>query len=493
MWTLTVRSPEAKPFDYSIKPKNNTLGRKQDNDVVIADEAASRLHAELKLDPSNNALTIRDLGSKNGTFINRHKLTKNIDFSLNTHDTIRIGSCEMLVHFQSNGETDPDRAGTGFRSFDRELLIESFDNHAVLLYEIIQKLNGMLHVDAVLEEVAQMLSITLGADKCQVIPAKDFDRISDLGFPTTIAKYAIEKQSTVLLPNTGPESRGLMSDSAHFLRVHTLICVPVILHEKTIALAYLYKTDSKSRVFNQRDLQLAVAVGHLTGLSVERLGLMDRVQEQHRIRQFLQRFVAPTEAEFLLKNYLELGRLPELREMQATVLFADIADSSLMAERMGPKRFGELLNGYYQDVTNIIFEFGGLIDKYLGDGFMAVFGMNQSQGKPEESAVAAAIEILRLLEERYAAPPNDIKIGIGINTGSIVAGYVSTKERLELSVLGDSVNVAARLESLARPNRIIIGPQTHKGLNGNFPSEHKGKQTLKGRSEPLDIYEVLRQ
>jgi adenylate cyclase len=176
--------------------------------------------------------------------------------------------------------------------------------------------------------------------------------------------------------------------------------------------------------------------------------------------------------------------------MQSTVLFADMANSSSMAEKLGPKRFGELLNRYYQDVTNIIFEYGGLIDKYLGDGFMAVFGMNQDDGKPEESAVSAGIEILELIESRYSGAPDKIDIGIGINSGSIVAGYVSTKERLELSVLGDTVNVAARLESLARPNRIVIGPQTREALNGSFNLSDLGEQVLKGRSKPLKVFEV---
>lgn len=493
MWILTVRSPDANPFDYAIKPKLNSIGRRRDNDIVIPDEASSRYHAQIDFDPQSNALSIRDLGSKNGTFINRHRLTENIDFALSSHDTIRVGSVEMLVRFQSEEEDKLDTAATGFQSFSRELLIESFDNHAVLLYEVIQQLNNVMEVDVVLNEVARLLSITLGADKCQVILAEDFERIGDLGFPTTIAKYAIDKQSTVLLPTPGPEGKGLMSDSAHFLRVHTVMCVPVLHEGKTIALVYMYKTNPQSRLFNQRDLQLAVAVGHLTALSIERVGLMKRVQEEHRIRQFLQRFVAPTEAEFLLRNYLDSGRLPELQEMKSTVLFADIAGSSQMAERMGPKRFGELLNRYYQDVTNVIFEHGGLLDKYLGDGFMAVFGMNQMQKLPEESAVAAGIGILNLIKDKYSGNEDHIEVGVGINSGSIVAGYVSTKERLELSVLGDTVNVAARLESLARPNRILIGPETFLALNGKFKTTSLGDKSLKGRTQPISVHEVLPQ
>jgi len=152
-----------------------------------------------------------------------------------------------------------------------------------------------------------------------------------------------------------------------------------------------------------------------------------------------------------------------------------------MAEEMGPKAFGKLLNRYYQEVTDIIFEHGGLLDKYLGDGFMAIFGMNKSQKLPEESAVSAALGILKLIKDKYSASENHIQVGIGINSGSIVAGYVSTRERLELSVLGDTVNVASRLEGLARPNRILIGPETYQALNGKFSTSSLGDKNLKGR------------
>jgi adenylate cyclase len=493
MWILTVRTSDNKPVDYTIKPKASSIGRLKDNDIVIPDESASRHHAQLNYDPQTNGLTVRDLGSKNGTFINRHRLTENIEFALNTHDTLRIGSAEMLLRFQSESEELIDSQASGFQTFSRELLIESFDNHAVLLYEVIQQLNNVLDVNEALQEVSRLLSTTLGADKCRVILAEDFDRISDLGFPTTIAKFAIDKQSTVLLPNSGQEGSKLLTDSAAFLRVHTVMCAPVVIKGKTIALVYMYKTNPQSRHFNQRDLQLAVAVGHLTSLTIERVGLMDTIQEEHRIRQFLQRFVAPTEAEFLLRNYLDSGKLPELQEMNSTVLFADIAGSSSIAEKLGPRRFGELLNRYYQDVTNVIFEHGGLLDKYLGDGFMAVFGMNNLQKDPEERAVSAGMEILKLLAAGYRDKDNHIDVGIGINTGSIVAGYVSTKERLELSVLGDTVNVAARLEAMARPNRILIGPETHSAINGHFKTQSLGDQTIKGRTQPISVHEVLTQ
>lgn len=495
MWILTVRSPDSKPSEYVLKPNTNTIGRKEDNDIVVADEAASRSHAEIYLDAKTNAVTIRDLGSKNGTFINRRRLTEGHDYQLTQNDVIRIGMYEILLTLQEDQEVESEAGSSGFQPFSRELLLESFDNHAILLYEVIQQLNNVLDLDVALEEISRLLRLTLGADKCQVILAEDFSRIKDLGFPTTIAKFAIENRTAVLLPSKGQQSKQLMSDSARFLRVHTVLCVPVISGDKTIALIYMYKNRSETRHFSQRDMQLAVAVGHLAALTIERVSLMERVNEEHRIRQLLQRFVAPTEAEFLLRSYLDTGSLPELQELDCTVLFADIARSSRMAESLGTKRFGELLNRYFQDVTNIIFQHGGLLDKYLGDGFMAVFGMTGKQENPEEQAVSAGIDILKLLSANYRKKDDRIDVGIGINSGAVFAGYVSTKERVELSVLGDTVNVAAGLESMARPNRILIGPFTYAAIEskGKFKTASLGEMNIKGRSQPIHVHEVVSQ
>lgn len=491
MWILTVRSPDSKPADYLVKPEVNTIGRRHDNNVVISDEAASRQHAEVYFDTKTNSVTIRDLGSKNGTFINRRRLTEKHDFKLNTNDVVRIGMYEILLSLQRDSEAHDDVATSGFQPFSRELLLESFDNHAVLLYEVIQQLNNVMDIDVALKETSRLLRLTLGADKCQVILAEDFNRLKELGFPTTIAKLAIERNTTVLLPSNDPESKQLMSDSTLNLRVHTALCVPVLSGDKTIALIYMYKTRSETRHFSSRDMQLAVAVGHLAALTIERVSLMERVREEQRIRQLLQRFVAPVEAEFLLRSYLNTGSLPELDEIDCTVLFADIARSSQIAERLGAKHFGNLLKRYYQDVTDIIFQYGGLLDKYLGDGFMAVFGMTGKKNDPEERAVRAGLELLKLLEARYRREDNHIDIGIGINSGSVVAGYISTKERVELSVLGDAVNVAAGLESMARPNRILIGPNTFTTVKNKFKFKDLGEIMIKERTQPIQVHEVL--
>jgi class 3 adenylate cyclase len=215
---------------------------------------------------------------------------------------------------------------------------------------------------------------------------------------------------------------------------------------------------------------------------------MENVKKEQQGRLLLERFLSPTEAEYMLEEYMEMGQLPGLKELEVTVLFSDLVDSVRIAEKVGAKRFGQILNRYYWDVTDTVFEYGGLV-KYLGDGIMAVFGMSGKRADDPLRAVKAGLSILEHL--RTVDYGIDIEMGIGVNTGTAVLGYVGTQHRVELAALGDVVNVAFRLQNLARPNRLLVGPETAVGVAGKLPLSDMGMQELKGRTKPLRIYEVL--
>jgi adenylate cyclase len=220
--------------------------------------------------------------------------------------------------------------------------------------------------------------------------------------------------------------------------------------------------------------------------------LLERFQEEQRIRQLLQRFVSPAEADFILSQQSPEGQLPELAEHVLTVLFADIADSTGMAERIGPTRFGNILTRYYKEMTDVIFGHGGMVDKFLGDGIMAIFGMTGEKTDPEGRAVTAGLKMLDTLDEINKDIEEPIEVGIGVNTGLVVAGYVGTKQQVELTVVGDTVNVAAGLQNMARPNRLLIGPATVASVVGRFPTQRVGAVVVKGRTRKIQAHEVLR-
>jgi len=137
----------------------------------------------------------------------------------------------------------------------------------------------------------------------------------------------------------------------------------------------------------------------------------------------------------------------------------------------------------------MIFENFGLV-KYAGDGIMAVFGMTHNPKGHELKAVRTGAAIVRHVESADYGIDVNIKVGVGVNTGEAMIGYVGTQQRVELTALGYIVNVAHELQLRARPNRLLIGPETAVGVAGAFPLQDLGEMVLKGRQTPIRVYEV---
>jgi adenylate cyclase len=217
-------------------------------------------------------------------------------------------------------------------------------------------------------------------------------------------------------------------------------------------------------------------------------GLADR----ERIRGVLDKVVSPEVADQLLRGHLVLGG--EQREV--TVLFSDIRGFTPLAEQLPPQALVALLNRYLTLMTERIHANGGIVDKFIGDGIMAMFGAPVQAPDDPQRAVRAACEMVRALErfnaEQEAAGAPPLKIGVGISTGVVVAGNVGSPGRLNYTVLGDTVNVAARLEGLTKEygKPIIIGESTARSVAAHFVLRALGEVPVRGRAEALQLYAV---
>jgi class 3 adenylate cyclase len=468
MWLLKVNAPDKEAQQLQIKPGTLTVGRLSTNEIVVDDVAASRRHAEIVLDAVADAVKLVDLGSTNGTYVNRQRVTEPVN--LQSGDIIRIGQVTIYLSKQVD-EVKPQRSVSGTHRFTRELLLESLDQHAILLYETARRLNTLTDRAQVEKEVSDQITKALNVDHCKLVFAQDFERLESFGFHDPQARQAVKQLSAEVLP--------------------AAMYVPVLSGDTPIALFCLVKTSPDARPFDQRDMQLAVAVSHQTALALQRIELLDQVRQQEHVQTLLRRFLAPQEAQFLLSDYLKTGHLPELAEQTVTVLFSDIADSTAIAERVGARAFAGILSTYYQTVTEIIFKYGGIV-RYLGDGVMAVFMRMPDQADAEERAVLAGREMVNQLNATGALNLNQrYVIGISINTGPVMIGYVGTAERAELTVLGDPVNVAYRIQEYTRPYKIVVGPATVAAIVDKFNTQRIGAVTLRGREKPIQVYEVL--
>jgi CHASE2 domain-containing sensor protein/class 3 adenylate cyclase len=205
------------------------------------------------------------------------------------------------------------------------------------------------------------------------------------------------------------------------------------------------------------------------------------------------------------EKFLQDGRITG-QEVYVTVLFTDMRNFSTAAEAQAPGDTLNWLNNYLGAIANEVLAHGGMVDKYIGDAVMAVFGVpiphsNETERtRDAQCAVDAALAIAHKLEEMndvwisQGFPP--VTTGIGVNSGLVIAGSLGSSERLEYSVLGDAVNVASRLESFNKevdggPHHILISEETHQRLDNNFKTEFVGKYALKGKTQETGIYRVL--
>lgn len=216
-----------------------------------------------------------------------------------------------------------------------------------------------------------------------------------------------------------------------------------------------------------------------------------RLRDQQR--ELFRKFATAEVAEELLATGLALGG----KHVDATVMFSDIRSFTSLAESRGPEETIELLNSYYTLMFDAIGSQGGIVNQMLGDGLMALFGAPLARGDHAARAVRAALEMLELVEafdqEQVARGKPEIRIGIGIASGQVIAGYTGTARRVTYTCVGDTVNLAAHLEAhtkvLGRP--ILIDAHTRAAIGADVLVEDHGPAQLKARSQPVHVYSVL--
>ncbi|MBU8905950.1 adenylate/guanylate cyclase domain-containing protein [Desertibacillus haloalkaliphilus] len=214
--------------------------------------------------------------------------------------------------------------------------------------------------------------------------------------------------------------------------------------------------------------------------------------ERNRVTGIFGRYVSKSVVTEILANQDEIKLGGERKEV--TLLFVDIRGFTTLSENIEPEEVIEILNEYLDLCTKAIFTYEGTLDKFIGDGVMAIYGAPVSQDDHARRAVQSALEMKKKaselatkLEERYG---HNVQFGVGINSGPAVIGNIGSKERLEYTAIGDTVNLAARLESNAKPGQILISEDTYELVKGDFQVERLDAIRVKGKEKKVNLYEV---
>jgi adenylate cyclase len=238
-------------------------------------------------------------------------------------------------------------------------------------------------------------------------------------------------------------------------------------------------------------LQVLVTGQFAAGLSYQRYL---EARQRRQVQEMFGRYVSPRVVDRLVKNP-ELAN-PSGRKAQLTMFFSDVRGFTSMSEQLEPQEVQRLLSEYFSEMTRILFKYGGTLDKFMGDAVMAFFGDPEPQPDHARRAVLMALEmqeaVTRLNQKWAAEGRRTIGVGMGINTGEVTVGNLGSKDYMDYTVIGDAVNLACRIEQNAKAGDVLITQATYDEVKPLIEAEPLEPMRVKGKSEPIPVYRVLR-
>ena len=276
-------------------------------------------------------------------------------------------------------------------------------------------------------------------------------------------------------------------------RITSAIVVP-LLHEQDV-IGALWLDSEKIATFKPKDLELLTAVGNQVAMLISNTLLGLKVQQEIMTRDRFSRLLSPNVAEQVISGKLDIKK-GGIQVPIATVFNSDLRGFTRMSEQTPAEAMVELLNEYFELMVECIFKFEGTLDKFMGDGIMAVWGAPAFHADDAVRSVQCSLEQLEVLDQfnahraSFGAAP--LNTGIGIHTGGLVSGYVGSSKSLSYTVIGDTVNTSARLCGIAAGGQILVSEATAIALGGRFPLQPLPDAVLKGKEKPMKIFEVRR-
>ena len=307
----------------------------------------------------------------------------------------------------------------------------------------------------------------------------------------TITQKVMREKVALLSQDAKTDAQFLGAESIVSQGVRSTICAPLITESNVHGVLYADRLDPFA-AFTPDHLELISAVAAQTAVTVETVKAHKRLAREEVARANYSRFMPEYVVKQLLNspNSFSLGGVNQT----VTVLFADIRGFTALAENEKPEKVVGLLNRYFSAMSEIIFAHGGTLDKYIGDGLMAIFGAPTVSEEDALNAVKAAVTMqkrLRLLNEELRAEGYaPVSIGIGLHTGEALIGYIGSDKRSEYTAIGDTVNLASRLESNAEGGQILMSEATAAASGNLIPVAAREPLTVKNRVQPVQVLEV---
>src|SRR5689334_12523284 len=539
---LKITDASGRQWQFSFLPNVAcTIGRAPDNTVVLDDPRASRYHAHINSENGN--FTIVDGAVVNGqlrrsankVFINGEP---RFEQQLKTGDRITIGASTLRFEQPIEERTTDvryddkplghtqllisanDVMSTVLRSKDdvmasaprRDKVLEQLQKKANILsalYEMSQTLGSVFDLNAIFEKatdiifrstpadrVVALLADQDGSENLQPIAMRARDNKLEaharkLSIGRTITRKVMKDRVALLSQDAASDEQFAGVDSIVSQGVRSTICAPLVAETRVHGALYADRLDPFA-AFKPDDLELISAVAAQTAIAVENARAHERLAREEVARANYGRFLP----EYVVKQMLDNPESFKLGGVSQTItiLFADIRGFTRISEHAAPEKIVNLLNRYFSAMTDIIFAHGGTLDKYLGDGLMALFGAPTATPDDASNALNAAVAMQRRMlainrELREEGFP-EIGVGMGMHTGEVVVGYIGSERRSEYTAIGDTVNTSSRLESNARGGEILISDATAQAAHSRYKLKSREPIMVKNRQQPVKLWEV---
>jgi adenylate cyclase len=552
MALLHITDAGGRTWQLPLSPRDVcTVGRAPDNLVVLNDPRASRYHAHIKFRGGSYVLFDGGIDGKlsaNHVFVNGEQ---RLEHTLRDGDAVQIGASRLRLDLSDErkaaepqarfedkplGHTqmlvsanDVIRAALGARTatpttVERKAAadaqnaeLEELRGKArilALLYEMSKTLGSVFDLDPIFEKACEVIFSATPADRVVALlsdESKDGGGEDDLvvvamrvrdenraaharkqPIGRTITRKVMRERQALLSQDAAADMEFAGVHSIVAQGVHSTICAPLIADTRVHGALYADRLDPFTS-FTRDDLELVSAVAAQTAVAVENARAHARLAREEVARANYGRFLPEYVVRQILENpdSFKLGGVNQT----VTVLFADIRGFTRLSEHAPPERVVQLLNNYFTAMSDVIFAHGGTLDKYLGDGLMALFGAPTATPEDACNAVSAAVRMQRRMEDINAQLRADglaeIAIGIGLHTGVATVGYIGSERRSEYTAIGDTVNLAARLEQNALPGQILLSDATARAAEGaGCDFSPRPPITVKNRVQPVPIFEV---
>ena len=539
---VIIEQPGLPPMTVPLSAGAITFGRAEENDVVLVADEVSRQHA--RIFRHGNATVLRDLKSLNGTYVNRQRVSERV---LKNMDEVWFGSkCRLVyrdetLHDRDSRHRTPagedsqllksinsiraemDRVGSNItligkrasapaavraatpaptgeelvrigRAYRRLAALHRANQVMTSNFDLNRRLSDMLDtiIDVIEADRGFVLLRDDRSNTLHVKVAREMGRDLEAASPSMgIAGQAAIDGEAVLMADRSDQEFG-NRESVVRGRIVSAMCVPLRVEDRILGSVYV-DTRRHGMRFSEEDLELFSSLASQSAMAIENARLGMEIVEAEKRRQNLARFLPNALVDKVLNESqtLVLGG----QKTRVTSMFCDIRGSSKLAEQLAPQHLVSLLNEHFSAMTELVFKYEGTLDKYIGDEIMAIFGAPIAVGDEPYRAVCAALEMLRINAELNVLRAHEnrpqFQIGMGIDCGEVIAGYIGSPKRMDFTVVGDRVNTAKRLCDMAGPGKILIGREVFEEVAGRVEALPMGAQMVKGKDQAVDVYEVV--